>query len=79
MTRAKKTEGERIAMLLDPEGTIAAAIWRKRIAADIDRAIRRAQAKAWDECYVRLCESDLVMCADIKVRRDSNPYRGKKR
>lgn len=41
--RKRKTLGERIAMSINPEGTIIAALWRKRIAVRIDRAVRRAQ------------------------------------
>jgi len=32
----------RIAFSIDPEGTISAALWRKRLAARIDRAIKAA-------------------------------------
>lgn len=41
--KAKRaTAGERIAMSIDPEGTLGAALWRQRIARRIDAAIRRA-------------------------------------
>lgn len=44
---------------------------------EMARYVRREKAKAWDACYVRICESDLCIAADLKVPRDSNPYRGR--
>lgn len=40
------TAGEKIAMRIDPEGTIAAALWRRRIARAIDAAVARAKRDA---------------------------------
>jgi hypothetical protein len=81
--RKKQTPGERFVrkpQLADPSGLLAhSRAWRDKTARIIDAAIRRAQAAAWDKCYVCICESDLAIAADIKVRRDSNPYRKARR
>lgn len=70
----KNTDGERIAN----EACAAAIVSGNQIswlAKKIDRLVARRQAEAWDKCYLRICESDLVLCADLKVERDENPYR----
>lgn len=72
----KRSIGERLIRkhfdaTFDGNGEILAA------AKDVDHAIRRAKAKAWDECYVRICESALCIAADLKVSRSANPYRGR--
>lgn len=72
----KRSAGEKFAARTIPYYFVA---MRKSTAKKYDAAIRRAQADAWDECYVRICESDLVLCADLKVPRDANPYRGRKK
>lgn len=69
----RKTPGERIACEIDPEGTIAAALWRKKIAAKIDRAIRRAQAEAWDEGW------DAYEDWGYRNGSNVNPYRGRRK
>ncbi len=69
---SKRTPGERICLAY--HGVIS-----RELAKRIDRAISRAQGAAWDRCYVTICESDLVLCTDIKVRRDANPYRKAKK
>lgn len=74
----KKTDGEKIAYVLNPEGTIAAALWRKMVARKIDRLVARRQAEAWDEC----CEAWVAGGIPNATSRDfmkrairSNPYR----
>lgn len=62
-----KTAGERIAAAMEAGHAISGAHVEDTARA-IDRAIRRAQAKAWDEGFV----------ADYESRgKATNPYRGR--
>lgn len=77
----RKTPGERIAFSIDPEGTITAALWRKRIAGRIDRAIRKAQAQAWMAGLNYMHERPLDGMAhlDGSANPNDNPYRGRRK
>lgn len=65
MTSAKRTEGERIAFKYE-----YLAGGHDELVADIDRAIRRAQAKAWEEGF--------DYCCVYQFGRSDNPYRRKR-
>lgn len=67
----RKTAGERIAFKHFP-ATSSVINTQEDIAADIDRAIRRAQANAYDEGYGR-AQND----ADAGGWTATNPYRGR--
>ena len=65
MTRRKKTDGERISTSI-----LHCGYDEIRLAADIDRIIRRRMAEAWEEGWFhKTAGTELI----------ANPYRGRKK
>ena len=74
MTNRKMTDGELIAI----------ASWKRQhgdqdsafqLAKDIDRLLRKRQAEAWKEGWIRAWETPRVWTGDVP----DNPYQGRKR
>jgi hypothetical protein len=57
----KPTTGYRVARSIDPEGTMAAEVWRRRIARRIDRAIAAAVRKERERCAGVMNRPQLTM------------------
>lgn len=66
--KRRKTAGERIAWKHIP---IAPQVCIDEMASEIDRAIRRAKAEAWDEC------NQLMRSSPALGLIATNPYRGR--
>lgn len=71
MTRRKKTDGERIAATAWVSGLSEfAGQYREKLAADIDRIIRRRMAEAWEEGWCHKTAGE---------KWDDNPYAGRRK
>ena len=69
MTKRKMTDGERIAIAHgDQDGA-------SQLAKDIDRVLRKRQAEAWKEGWIRAWETPRVWTGDVP----GNPYQSRKR
>lgn len=74
----KRSVGEQIAAEMEAGHAISGA-HVEATAKEIDRAIRREKAKAWDECAASLGRDEEPTPKDARILIKYNPYRGRAR